>query len=100
LEFHDGHLRRDLDSNMEVDVNVLDGSDEKGRTLLLSIDPLAALAQTQERLMELAPPISEELQAAWRAEAESRLAAVSSISPEPSAVPCRDEQHQVEVLSR
>ena len=34
------------------------------RTMLLSIDPLAALAQTQEqlhrRLLELAPPVPEE----------------------------------------
>jgi hypothetical protein len=88
---------------MKVDVEVLDVSDEDGRTLLLSIDPLAALTQTQEqlqqRLMELAPPVLEELTAAWRHEALSRLAAVSSTSPEVPAVPeqflilvtCRDE---------
>src|SRR5438132_2734244 len=56
LKLIDGHLRRDLDPNMEVDVEVLDVNDEEARTLLLSIDPLAALAQTQaaihERLLE------------------------------------------------
>src|SRR6266702_4009187 len=59
LKLIDGHLRRDLDPNMEVDVEVLDVNDAEARALLLSIDPLAALAQTQEqlldRLLELTP---------------------------------------------
>jgi hypothetical protein len=112
LKLLDGHLRPDLDPEMEVDVEILDVNDEEGRTLLLSIDPLAALAETQsqlhQRLLELAPPVAEELQAAWRAEAEASLAALFSTSPEAPAVPeqflilvtCRDEQHQVEVLRR
>src|SRR5260370_34253562 len=49
LKLLDGHLRRDLDPDMEVDA----------RALLLSIDPLAALALTQEQLrdclLELTP---------------------------------------------
>jgi hypothetical protein len=44
LKLIDGHLRRDLDPDMEVDVEVLDVSDDEARKLLLSIDPLAALA--------------------------------------------------------
>src|ERR1700730_11217948 len=52
LKLIDGHLRRDLDPEMEVDVEVLDVNDEEARTLLLSIDPLAALAETQEQLHE------------------------------------------------
>src|SRR5579864_6010717 len=52
LKLIDGHLRRDLDPEMEVDVEVLDVSEEEARTLLLSIDPLAALAETQEQLHE------------------------------------------------
>src|SRR5204862_388898 len=67
LKLIDGHLRRDLDPDMEVDVEVLDVSDDEARALLLSIDPLAALAQTQEelheRLLELTPNDSLELQA-------------------------------------
>src|SRR3981081_4187975 len=50
LKLLDGHLRRDLDPDMEVEVEVLDVSDAEARALLLSIDPLAALAQTQEQL--------------------------------------------------
>src|SRR5262245_4611076 len=77
LKLIDGHLRRDLDPDMEVDVEVLDVTDDEARALLLSIDPLAALAQTQEqlrdRLLELAPAVSPDLQAAWQAAAEATL---------------------------
>src|SRR5437764_1241984 len=112
LKLIDGHLRRDLDMDMEVEVEVLDVTEEEARTLLLSIDPLAALAQTQEqlhrRLLELAPPVPEELQAAWRLAAEATVPP----PPEPLAgldeipeqwlvlVTCRDERQQGEVLGR
>src|SRR5437773_21215 len=70
LKLIDGHLRRDLDPNMEVDVEVLDVDDAEARALLLSIDPLASLAQTQEtlhrRLLELTPAKSPDLDCAWR----------------------------------
>src|SRR6266481_2501736 len=52
LKLIDGHLRRDLDPNMEVEVEILDVNEEEARTLLLSIDPLAALAESQEALHE------------------------------------------------
>src|SRR5579864_5513668 len=62
LKLIDGHLRRDIDPDMEVEVEVLDVNDAEARALLLSIDPLAALAQVQEqlrdRLLEVAPPVS------------------------------------------
>jgi hypothetical protein len=68
LKLIDGHLRRDLEPDMEMDVEVLDGTDEEARALLLSIDPLAALAETQEqiqrRLLEITPTDDEELAAA------------------------------------
>jgi hypothetical protein len=71
LKLVDGHLRRDLDSDMEVDVEVLDVTD--ARVLLLSIDPLASLAESQtqlhDRLLELTPVQSPELEQAWRAAA-------------------------------
>ncbi len=80
LKLIDGHLRRDLDPDMEVDVEVLDVNEE-ARALLLSIDPLAALAQTQDqlrdRLLELTPTDSLELRAAW----ESAAAAPSRVIP-------------------
>ena len=58
---------------MEVEVEVLDVSQEEARTLLLSIDPLAALAVEQEplyeRLREIVPEPPTELAAAWQAAA-------------------------------
>src|SRR5438874_3555838 len=110
LKLLDGHLRRDLDPDMEVDVEVLDVNDDEARALLLSIDPLAELAQTQtqlhERLMELTPTDSLELEAAWRAAAETVLEEKPcrgfDTFPEQFLIliTCRDEQHQVELLER
>src|SRR5436305_11991757 len=82
LKLIDGHLRRDMDPDLEVDVEILDVNDEEARTLLLSIDPLAELAQTQEqlhqRLLELTPAVPPELEAAWRATAEQSLQALEN----------------------
>jgi hypothetical protein len=112
LKLLDGHLRRDLDPDMEVDVEILDVNDDEARTLLLSIDPLAALAETQEalheRLMEVAPP-PPELLAAWRAEAEGALARFAPANGEKGIqlseqflilITCRNEKQQVELLGR
>jgi hypothetical protein len=112
LKLLDGHLRRDLDPGMEVEVEVLDVTDEEARTLLLSLDPLAALAETQEqlhqRLPELTPAVDPDLEAAWRAAAEAALEAppapARGVGPGPEQflvlVTCRDERHQVELLGR
>jgi hypothetical protein len=113
LKLIDGHLRRDIDPDMEVEVEILDVTEEEARTLLLSIDPLAALAETQEqlrkRLGELVPGVPEDLRLAWEATA---LAAIDSPPadarraktsiPEQFAilVTCRDEPQQVELLAR
>jgi hypothetical protein len=110
LKLLDGHLHRDLDRDMEVEVEVLDVTDDGARTLLLSIDPLAALAQTQEqrrhRLLELAPAVPDELRAAWE---KTACAAIDrSTRPLPAelaaqfliVVTCRHERQQVELLDR
>src|SRR2546425_4747331 len=44
LQLIDGHLRRELDPDMIVDVEVLDVNAAEARKLLLSMDSLAALA--------------------------------------------------------
>src|SRR5262245_59966337 len=44
IQLIDGHLRRDLEPNMLVTVEVLDVTEEEARKLLLTIDPLAAQA--------------------------------------------------------
>ena len=89
LKLIDGHLRRNLDPDMEVEVEVLDVTEEEARTLLLSIDPLAALAHTQDqlhlRLLELAPPVPADLQAAWQT-----LAAAGQPPPPPPRDPDLD----------
>jgi hypothetical protein len=112
LKLIDGHLRRDMDPDMEVDVEVLDVTEDEARLLLLSIDPLAELAQQQEqlrqRLTELAPPMPEELQEAWRAAAAACLEPPKGkgFGGGPLAeqwyvlVECRDERQQVELLER
>ena len=124
LKLIDGHLRRDLDPNLEVDVRdldpnlevdveVLDVNDAEARALLLSIDPLAALAETQDqlhqRLLDMTPTISPDLTAAWQATARAAL----DSKPEPIKwgpetieaqfhvlIICRDEKEQVELLRR
>jgi hypothetical protein len=78
--------------------------------LLLSIDPLAAVAETQEqlhgRLLKLTPAPCPELEMAWRAAAEATLQAKPGrevqMGPEQFLVllTCRDEKHQVELLQR
>ena len=63
------------------------------------------LSNTHQRLLELTPTESPELQAAWQAAAEAAAAqtprAVEGV-PEQFLVlvTCRDEKHQVELLGR
>jgi hypothetical protein len=111
LKLLDGHLRRDLDPDMEVDVEVLDVDEDEARTLLLSIDPIAAMAEAQEqlhnRLMELAGSVPDEVRRAWDEDVQE-CPARESLRARPIDVPaeylvlvtCRDESHQVELLSR
>jgi len=113
LKLIDGHLRRDLDPDMEVEVEILDVTDAEARALLLSIDPLAALAENQsqlhERLLELTPTVNPDLRAAWEAAAAGVLSP-SADSPRREVtmgprqflvlITCRDEKQQVELLER
>ena len=79
----------------------------------MNIDPLAALAETQEqlrdRLLELTPVSDADLRAAWEAAANPQLAALTAddrpgIVDVPEQwlvlVTCRDEKQQVELLER
>ncbi len=113
LKLIDGHLRRDLDPDLEVDVEVLDVNEEEARTLLLSIDPLAAVAETRaeihERLLELTPTDAAELEAAWIAsrQAGERALEAAAAGSVPMGdeqflvlIKCRDEREQVAWLER
>src|SRR6516165_5197425 len=69
LKLIDGHLRQQLDPDMVVEVEVLDVDDAEARTLLLSLDPLAQLADydagTLDRLRAMTPTDSDALANLW-----------------------------------
>ena len=112
LKLIDGHLRRDLNPDMQVDVEVLDLSDAEARTLLLSMDPLAALAETDAethgRLRALTPSRSAAISALWDATARNQALADALLNQAARPVreqflilvECRDEDHQVELLEK
>jgi hypothetical protein len=107
IQLIDGHLRRDIDPNLQVTVEILDVTEEEARQLLLSIDPLAALADTDAAMIQQLNAItesdSEVLNELWRS-----LAPPAEETPVPAAEPtpeqwlilveCADEAQQVELL--
>jgi hypothetical protein len=114
LKLIDGHLRRDLDPNLEVDVEVLDVNDAEARKLLLSMDSLAGLAQTDaesvEKLTALtradAPVLNDLWQSLARA-ADATRAALDRARQQPEELPeekflilidCGSEAEQVDLL--
>jgi hypothetical protein len=66
---------------MDVDVEALDVTEDEARKLLLTIDPLAALALTQEQILEwlreIAPVDEVELQEIWEREAQIQIASIA-----------------------
>jgi ParB-like chromosome segregation protein Spo0J len=114
IQLIDGHLRSSMDPDMEVTVELLDVTEDEARKLLLTIDPLAALAETEaEMAAELARMTStnqEALQALWDSLAEQptleELMQQGESAP-PAVkeqylilVTCADEQQQIELLDR
>ena len=118
LKLIDGHLRRDLTPDMEVDVEVLDVNDAEARALLLSIDPLAQLADydtaTLDRLRQITAAPCDALANLWQsidtasAATDASLAQARSERPGRDSVPeqflilveCADEAAQVALLER
>ena len=112
LKLIDGHLRRELDPDMLVDVEVLNVDDEEARKLLLSMDSLAALAEPDDevlaQLREITRSDSPVLTELWRSvgesEAATRATLEDAVKPLPEqffiVVKCRDEKHQVELLQK
>ena len=118
LKLIDGHLRRDLGPDMEVDVEVLDVNDAEARALLLSIDPLAQLADYDGavlgRLRQMTAAPCDALANLWqsidaaRAATDASLAQARSERPIRDSVPeqflilveCADEAAQVALLER
>ena len=111
LKLIDGHLRRDLDPNMEVDVEILDVSDDEARKLLLSMDSLAGLAEADAAAVEQltavcradAPILNDLWQTLARGEAEVRSTlrqAEEGAEKYLILVECADEAEQVRLLQR
>jgi hypothetical protein len=115
LKLLDGHLRRELTPDMMVDVEVLDLTDDEARALLLSMDPLAALAETDlaahSKLREQTPAASEALKALWQYTEELGRRTQARPQPEPLRdapfreqylvlVECNDEEHQTSLLEK
>jgi hypothetical protein len=117
LKLIDGHLRRDTDPDMEVEVEVLDVDDAEARALLLSIDPLAQLAENDpavlDRLRCLTHTGSDALANLWDAVGRSGAAVRATLAKPPPAprepavpeqflilVECPDEPTQTALLAR
>src|SRR5216683_3271860 len=115
LKLIDGHLRRELDPDMLVDVEVLDVDDQEARKLLLSMDSVAGLAEADKeviaQLQEITQADSPVLTDLWRSLAEGEAATQAALEeaakaaeiPDPPeqflvVLECRDEPHQVDLL--
>jgi hypothetical protein len=108
LKLIDGHLRRELHPDQEMDVEVLDLTDAEARVLLLSLDPLAALAGRDEEvhaeLARLTPNDEQALTELWQA-AQAPLPATPAEGPPLREqfmvlIQCTDERMQAELLER
>jgi hypothetical protein len=113
IQLIDGHLRAEFDPDLEVTVELVDVTDEEARKLLLTLDPLAALAQVNAanhaRLRQMTPTRSDALDRLWQLQAaqEGKLKDLheqQAAPPTPEQflvlVRCRDEGHQKELLQR
>ena len=112
IQIIDGHLRAEHDPEAQVTVELVDVSEEEARKLLLTLDPLAALAETDTRaaaeLARLVQTDSEALEGLWLGLAADEAAAQDALGKddEPPAaeqflilVTCRSEKHQTELLA-
>src|SRR5262245_27875705 len=66
LKLIDGHLRKSMDPDAVLDVEVLDVNDAEARALLLAIDPLAQLADYDDRTLTQLRGVAEADSAAVR----------------------------------
>lgn len=118
LKLIDGHLRQDLTPDMEVEVEVLDVNDAEARALLLSLDPLAQLADYDQaaldRLRSLTSTSSDAVANLWASIGQANAAIAETLAAARDGrdkteripdqflilVECADEQTQMELLQR
>jgi hypothetical protein len=118
LKLIDGHLRADMTPDEIVEVEVLDVTDAEARALLLSLDPLAQLADYDAKILDQlrksTTTTSEALTNLWNlvgdaaAEADAALAkSRKEPGQEPAVVEqylilveCATEKQQVDLLYR
>jgi hypothetical protein len=117
LKLIDGHLRQsEIDPDEEIDVEVLDVTDAEARKLLLSIDPLAQLADYDDHALEELRAITESdsdtLNALWASLKNSENSTNSSLRkaqreaklqiPEQFLVlvECKNEKEQIQLLRK
>src|SRR5437870_701783 len=111
LKLIDGHLRRELTPDEELDVEVLDVNDTEARALLLAIDPLAQLAGYDDQLLQALREQTEKDSAAikslWQTladeERKNRERLRRQVVEEKASrffvlVECEDEEEQTELL--
>ena len=117
LKLIDGHLRQQIDPDMMVEVEVLDVDDAEARKLLLSLDPMSALAGYDDavltRLRDAVTTESDALANLWATVADGQRAAERAMAkarrkdgPAKEELPdrwlviveCADEKGQAEAL--
>jgi hypothetical protein len=114
IQLIDGHLRRDLDPERTVTVELVDLSEEEAAKALLTLDPLAALADTDAKAVQTLFTVlrteSESLRSLWQRlfKPDDSARKALDTNDEPQAPPerfmvlieCADEAEQVALLER
>ena len=111
IQLIDGHLRAEVDPNLHVVVEILDVSPEEANKLLLTLDPLAALAKTDEdaarELAQILETDSQALRELWDMVAANGKPPVVPENGPPAVreqwlilVTCSSEQQQIDLLER
>jgi hypothetical protein len=118
LKLIDGHLRAGMDADHEVEVEVLDVTEEEARVLLLSLDPLVQLAEHDQRILDqlrsLTHTDSAVLSQLWSAIGKAGASTTATLEqartrdapPPPTQeqwlilVECESEEEQITLLER
>jgi hypothetical protein len=115
IQLIDGHLRRDIDPERMVTVELVDLSEEEAAKALLTLDPLAALAETDAKaaqvLVAALQTESASLRGLWQGLVQEDDTARQALEQQDEAnelpperflvlIECADEAQQVELLQR